>query len=109
MNFFLDGLNPLGFSEEMDPGLLPWKMYFSDFGIESNVFGGSRKFSPKTDFGVCAISESIQIDHLALRVEDGGYLQQNEPIQSVSKKVDSSEKLPSSKISKNSVPFGLNP
>lgn len=55
VNFLVDCLNPFGFSDAIEPGLLPWKMYFSDLGIDSNSFGGMRKFSLRTDFGVCAI------------------------------------------------------
>ena len=65
MNFFLEGLNPFGFSEDIEPGLLPWKIYFSDLGIEVNVFGGRWKFSLSTDFGVCASTyTSMSVYHI---------------------------------------------
>jgi hypothetical protein len=59
-------------------------MYFSDLGMALKTSGCTRKFSARTDLGVRAT-------------------------QSVSRKVESSEKLPSSKMRRNSVPLGLRP
>ena len=74
---------PVGISSLSEPGIEPWKMYFSS-GIFLKTCGLSPKFSPSTDLGVC-LSQSVR------------------------RKVDSSEKPPSSKMSRNSVPLGPRP
>jgi len=86
VNCSFDFLYPLpeGSSLSMESGLEPWKMYFSLSGMALKTSGATRKFSASTDLGVWAI-------------------------QSVSRKVESSEKLPSSNTRRNSVPLGLRP
>ena len=84
VNCSLDFLKFGGVSSLIGPGIEPWNMYFSFSGRFLKVSGGRRKFSAMTDTGVRA-SQSVRM------------------------KVLSSEKLPSSKTRRNSVPLGLRP
>ena len=56
VKLYLDFLTPfpLGFSSSIEPGVDPWKMYFSPSGMCAKTSGARLKFLATTDFGVCA-------------------------------------------------------
>lgn len=102
MKFSFDFLNDLGFSLLMESGREPWKMYFSFSGSVLKTSGASLKFSPATACGVWEAKVSIELKSKVIFILTCAN-------QSVSRNVDSSEKWPSSKIRRNSVPLGLRP
>jgi len=56
VNWYFDFFTcfPVGCSSSIDPGTLPWKIYFSDLGTWANTSGARWKFFAITDLGVWA-------------------------------------------------------